>query len=112
MLLVWNGWNKRRDIQSHKRLMLSAAILVVMGPAIGRLPIAPPTRVGFTIILLTGFLLFVPLILWDRRTIGRIHPATRFGISMAALWVVCPLAVWWLDLPWARIAAHLPEVGA
>src|SRR6476469_337700 len=28
-VLVWNGWSKRRDSQSHKRLMLSAAILVV-----------------------------------------------------------------------------------
>jgi cytochrome bd-type quinol oxidase subunit 2 len=68
-LLVWNGWEKRRDVQTHKRLMLSAAILVVMGPSIGRLPIAPPTVVGFTIQMLAGFLLFVPLMLRDRKTV-------------------------------------------
>jgi hypothetical protein len=110
--LVWGGWANRRNIQTHKRLMLSAAILVVMGPAIGRLPIAPPTVLGFTIQILVGFLLFVPLIWWDRRTTGHIHPATKFGIGMAALWVVFPLAVFWLNLPWGKVAAHLPGVGA
>jgi cytochrome bd-type quinol oxidase subunit 2 len=110
--LVWSGWANRRNVQTHKRLMLCAAILVVMGPAIGRLPIAPPTVPGFTIQMLVGFLLFVPLIWWDRRTTGQIHPATKFGIGMAALWVVFPLAVFWLNLPWAKVAAHLPGVGA
>lgn len=107
-VLVWNGWEKRREVQTHKRLMLSAAILVMMGPAIGRLPIAPPTVLGFTIQMLVGFLLFVPLILWDRKTVGHVHPATKFGIGMAALWVVFPLAVFWLNLPWAKVAAYLP----
>lgn len=111
-VLVWNGWRKRREIQTHKRLMLSAAILVVMGPAVGRLPIAPPTVIGFTVQMLISFLLFVPLILWDRKTVGHVHPATKFGIGMAALWLVFPLSVFWLDLPWASVAAHLPGVGA
>jgi hypothetical protein len=111
-LLVWSGWRRRRDVQAHKRLMLSAAILVVMGPSIGRLPLAPPTVGGFTALMLAGFLLFVPLILWDRRTTGGIHWATKFGIAMAALWVVFPLAVFWAGLPWAKFAAHLPGVGA
>jgi hypothetical protein len=110
--LVWGGWANRRNVQAHKRLMLCAAIMVVMGPAIGRLPIAPPTVVGFTIQLLVGFGLFLPLIWWDRRTIGQIHQATKFGIGMAALWVVFPLAVFWLNLPWAKVAAQLPGIGA
>jgi hypothetical protein len=111
-VLVWNGWRNRRDVQTHKRLMLSAAILVVMGPAIGRLPLGPPILPVFTAQLLLGFLLFVPLILWDRKTVGHVHPATKFGIGMAALWIVFPLSVFWLDLPWASVAAHLPGVGA
>jgi cytochrome bd-type quinol oxidase subunit 2 len=111
-VLVWNGWRKRRQIQTHKRLMLSAAILVVMGPAVGRIPMGPPILPVFTAQMLISFLLFMPLILWDRKTVGHIHPATKFGIGMAALWVIFPLAVFWLDLPWARVAAHLPGVGA
>jgi hypothetical protein len=110
--LVWTGWRRRRDIQFHKRVMLSAAILVVMGPAIGRLPLAPPTRVGFTIIMLLGLLLFIPLFVWDRRSLGHVHPATKLGFSMALIVVALPIAVWWLNLPWARVAAHLPGVGA
>jgi hypothetical protein len=111
-ILVWNGWTNRRDVQTHKRLMLSAAILVTMGPAIGRLPIAPPTRVGLSILLLLGLLLFIPLFLWDRRTVGHTHPATKFGFAMALITVAMPLAVFWLDLPWAKVAAHLPGVGS
>jgi FtsH-binding integral membrane protein len=111
-ILVWNGWSHRRDVQFHKRCMLSAAILVVMGPTIGRLPLGPPILPVFTVQMLLGFLLFAPMILWDRKTIGHVHPATKLGIAMAALWVVFPLAVFWLNLPWANLAAHLPGVAA
>ena len=111
-ITVWNGWAKRRDVQSHKRLMLSAAIMVMMGPAIGRLPIAPPTRAGFTFILLLGLSLFIPLFVWDRRTVGHTHPATRLGFSMALLTVAVPLVVFWGRLDWAAVAAKLPGVGA
>lgn len=110
--LVWSGWARRRDVQTHKRLMLSAAIIVVMGPSIGRMPIAPPTVLGFTIQLLLGLALFIPMALWDRRSTGHVHPATKFGFAMAAVTVVIPIAVFWLNLPWARVAAHLPGIGA
>lgn len=109
--LLWSGWKHRREPQWHKRLMLSAAIIIVMGPAIARLPIAPPTVVGFTIMLLLGLLLFVPLMLWDRRSIGNIHPATRRGFALGALTILIPLIVFWTGLDWAGIARHLPGVG-
>lgn len=109
--LVWSGWKHRRQSQWHKRLMLSAAIVIVMGPAIARLPVAPPTRLGFTIVLLLGLLLFVPLILWDRRTIGHLHPATRRAITLGALTVLVPLAVFWSGFDWAAVARHLPGVA-
>lgn len=111
-VVVWNGWTRRRDVQSHKRLMLSAAIMVMMGPSIGRLPLAPPTTLGISILLLLGLCLFIPLFMWDRRTIGHVHPATKLGFTMAAITVAIPLAVFWLNLPWARVAAQLPGVGA
>ena len=111
-VLVWNGWAHRRDVQFHKRMMLSAAIIVVMGPAIGRLPLAPPTLLGGSIQLILGLALFIPMFLWDRRTIGHVHPATRLAFTMAAITVAVPLAVFWFNLPWAKLAAHLPGVGA
>jgi hypothetical protein len=111
-ILVWNGWEHRRDVQFHKRMMLSAAILVVMGPTIGRLPIAPPTLIGITVQLLLGLTIFIALFVHDRRTVGRVHPATSLGFAMAVLTVAVPLAVFWLGLPWAKVAGHLPGVGA
>ncbi|MBV8908976.1 MAG: hypothetical protein JOZ20_08255 [Sphingomonas sp.] len=111
-VLVGRGWANRRNVQTHKRLMLSAAILTVAGPAIGRLPVAPPTTLGFTIIFLLGLLLFVPMFIHDRKLTGEVHPATKFGFTMALISICIPLAVFWLNLPWAQVAANLPGVGA
>jgi len=109
-ILIWQGWSHRRNAQWHKRLMLSAAILIVMGPAIGRLPLAPPTLAGFTFQITLGLALFIPLFVWDRRSQGHIHPATRLGFLMGALSVFVPLAVFWTGVDWASIAARLPGV--
>jgi hypothetical protein len=110
-ILVWQGWTHRRNAQWHKRLMMSAAILVVMGPAIGRIPLAPPVLAGFTAQLLLGLALFIPLFVWDRRTEGHIHPATKFGFLMAVIFVTIPLAVFWTGADWAAVARHLPGVA-
>jgi hypothetical protein len=83
-----------------------------MGPSIGRLPLAPPTMLGFSIPFLLGLALFIPLFVHDRKQLGRSHPATRLGFAMAAISVAIPLAVFWFNLPWANAAAHLPGVGA
>jgi hypothetical protein len=109
-VMVWQGWTHRRKAAWHKRSMMGAAILVVMGPTIGRLPLAPPTTLGFSILHLLGFAVFIPMIVWDRRTEGHVHPATRLGLAMAAVAILTPLAVFWFNLPWANVAAHLPGV--
>jgi hypothetical protein len=109
-ILIWQGWAHRRNAQWHKRLMLSAAIVIVAGPAIGRLPIAPPILGGFTFVLILGLALFVPLFVWDRRTQGHVHPATWLGFTMLALSVFIPLAVFWTGVDWASTARHLPGV--
>jgi hypothetical protein len=67
----------RRVSQTHKRLMLLATI-VLLEAVIVRWPIAFVTMgpdVAF--ILKTAFL--VPLVLWDFRSLGRLHPATLWG---------------------------------
>jgi hypothetical protein len=111
-ILVYEGWRRRREAQWHKRLMLSAGIIVVMGPSIGRLPIAPPTLGGMTFLLLLGLALFIPLFVWDRRSIGRTHGATWLGFGLGALSVAIPLTVFWTGADWASIAARLPGAGS
>jgi len=111
-ITVYLGWIHRKQAQWHKRLMLSAAIMVMMGPSIGRLPIAPPTMTGISIQLLLGLALFIPLFVWDRRRDGHTHPATKVGFSLAAITVAIPLAILWSGANWAAVAAKLPSVGA
>jgi hypothetical protein len=110
-IMIWQGWAHRRNAQWHKRAMISAAILIVAGPSIGRLPVAPPTLVGFTFQFLLGLVLFVPLFVWDRRTIGKAHPATWLGFAMMAVSIAIPLIVFWTGADWASIARNLPGVA-
>ena len=109
-IMVWTGWRRRKQAQWHKRAMLSAAILVVMGPAIGRLPLAPPSYVAFSLQMVLGLILFVPLVIWDRRTIGHLHPATKLALALGTLPVVIPIILMGTGA-WAPIAAQLPGVG-
>jgi hypothetical protein len=47
--------------------------------------------------------------IWDRRSLGRLHWATKLGAGMAAGYIVVAIAA--LATPaWAMIAAHLPGV--
>ncbi len=108
-ILVWTGWKRRKQAQWHKRAMLSAAIIVVAGPSIGRLPIAPPTFGGFAFQMLLGLALFVPLMLWDRRSLGHVHPATWLGFGLLAASVIISLTAIGTGA-WAPIAQHLPGI--
>jgi len=107
-ILVGLGYRYRRDAQVHKRLMLGAALLM-MHPAVGRLPIAPPTPVGMGVLGLLSALCFVPLFIWDRRSMGRIHWASKlgFGLSLGVgIFYTTMLMTGW----WDPIAAHLPGI--
>jgi hypothetical protein len=111
VFLVYESWRRRKQAKSHKRLMLSATILVVAGPAITRMPLAPPTFAGFSVQLLAGtLLLFVPLFVWDRRTEGSIHPATWTGYLANLATGIVPLVLIYTN-GWAAIAAKLPGVA-
>lgn len=68
---------KRREAQTHKRLML-LTMVGMMGPAIGRLPLPamlPPPVVIFGI----PDLFLLALVAWDFASRGRLHKATVWG---------------------------------
>lgn len=84
----------------HKRFMYAAAIALV-GPAISRwfvlVPMVPPwTDMGPNLL---ADLLLIALALHDRKTLGRIHPATLFAIfaivpmHVAEPWIAA--SAWW-----------------
>lgn len=64
-------------LDHHRRYMFAAAISL-LGPAMSRLFIPLPQAAPFTWVdpALLADLFFLVLILHDRRTLGRIHPAT------------------------------------
>lgn len=107
-ILLWQGWKQRNNPAAHKRLMLGASLLM-MDPAIGRMPLAPPVLGGFAFLNLLAWLMFVPLMIWDRRTIGRLHWATKLGAGLFTVALVARLAVLATGT-WAPIAAYLPGV--
>lgn len=108
--LIWQAWRRRRQAQWHKRLILCSAVIVVYGPAFGRLPLAPPTLSGLAFQMLAGMLiLLAPLFLWDLRSLGRIHPATWTGLAANVFALVVPLALMTAG-GWEGVARFLPGI--
>lgn len=96
----------RGDTQWHRRLMIGATI-VILEPALGRL-LPMPLMIGWADIPVGLIQLAVVgvIALHDRRTLGRVHPATK---SLAAIVVVVRLSIFLLGLapPVAALAAKL-----
>ncbi len=109
--VLWQGWRAaRRDLQAHKRLMLSLMIMLTE-PAVARLPLAPPSWLGFSLQCVLAWFVFVPLIVWDLRSRGELHWATRLGAGLYAL--IIAAQVFFLGMPgvWSAFASLLPGVG-
>ena len=107
--LLWIGWTRRREPQWHKRAMLCAALMMA-DPSIGRFPIAPPTLAGHASLAVLVLACFIPLAIWDRRTIGRLHPVTKLALLLMTLMLVVRVLVLATGA-WAPVAAHLPGIG-
>jgi hypothetical protein len=93
----------RRSAQKHKRLMLIATIGMLM-PAMGRLLLPAPFPV---VIAATYGIALGALVVWDIKSQGKVHPATRWGGSfLIASWVfrlsIMQTATWLAFAGWAQ----------
>jgi len=106
--LLWIGWSRRRESATHKRAMLCAA-LMMMDPAIGRFPIGPPMLAVLGVTSALALSTYIPLVLHDRRMLGRVHPVTKLAVSLVAGMMVVRI-IFLATGSWAPIAAHLPGI--
>jgi len=76
-VLLFAGLRARRDAQSHKRLVLLATI-ALLPPALARWMIV---YLGLPVpsVLAVSTLFVVPIVVWDWKTLGQLHPATLWG---------------------------------
>ena len=76
-LMVWAAVRRRHTTAWHRRLMIGATI-VILEPALGRI-LPMPLMVGWSDIPIGLIQLGVVgiIALYDRRTLGRVHPATK-----------------------------------
>ena len=99
-LFVACGIATRRDPQSHKRYMLLGTI-ALLPPAIARwvllLGLGPP------VVFAVATLLLVPLVVWDWRTLRRLHPVTLWAGSLLVVSGPLRLVLSQTD-GWLRIA--------
>lgn len=109
-VILWLGWRARRtDLQTHKRYMLGLMIILTQ-PATGRLPV-PPVLTGFIVQGLLTAALLVPLIIWDRRTRGALHPATMTCVILYL--VLLSAQTFFLAIPgiWSTFVMRLPGMA-
>jgi hypothetical protein len=76
------AYARRRDPQSHKRLMLLASFSII-GAAVVRWPVAviaePSLVPGFAVADLLSCSFLLPMVAWDLASLRRIHPVTLYG---------------------------------
>lgn len=104
--MLFMGWRHRMTPQAHKRFMLLAT-LGMTEPGIGRWPIFPPMLEAHVVSGLLSFAMVIPLILWDRKTLGSLHWATKFGLGALAFGYYARYFVWH-SAAWHNFVAVLP----
>lgn len=109
--MLWLGWSTRRsDLQSHKRYML-ALMIMLTEPAVNRLPLLPPSLWGVTGLSLLSACLFIPLVLWDRSMIGKVHRATITAIALEFLMIAGQTFFLANPALWSAFMRTLPGVA-
>jgi hypothetical protein len=123
-MLVWLAISAVAQPDRHRRLMVAATIsmlgapiarwfLVIMAPETinsGAIAAPPPVIVSLPPALI-GDLLFVPMLLHDRRTLGRIHPTTiKTALAVVATHIlIVPLSstdAWDVIVRWVLLVGR------
>ncbi len=94
-LMVWTAVRRRHTTAWHRRLMIGATI-VILEPALGRI-LPMPLMIGWSDIPIGLIQLAVVGIIavYDRRTLGRIHPATKV---IAAIVIAVRITIYMLAM--------------
>lgn len=105
-LMLLMGWYNRMNAQAHKRFMLLATLMMVE-PGLSRWPIFPPLMAVHFVTISLSFATVIPLLLWDRKTIGSLHWATKLGLAAMLFGYFARFAVWKTQA-WHNLVAVLP----
>lgn len=94
-LMVWAAVRRRHTTAWHRRLMIGATI-VILEPALGRV-LPMPLMIGWSDIPigLTQLGVVGIIALYDRRTLGRVHPATK---AIAAIVIAVRVTIYLLAM--------------
>lgn len=94
-LMVWAAIRRRHTTAWHRRLMIGATI-VILEPALGRI-LPMPLMIGWSDIPIGLIQLGVVgiIALYDRRMLGRIHPATK---AIAAIVIAVRITIYLLAM--------------
>ncbi|MHA4838351.1 adenylate cyclase [Sphingopyxis sp. MSC1_008] len=108
-LMVWAAVRRRHTTAWHRRLMIGATI-VILEPALGRI-LPMPLMVGWSDIPIGLIQLGVVgiIALYDRRTLGRVHPATK---AIAAIVIAVRVTIYLLAMTPPVIALAERLAGA
>jgi hypothetical protein len=94
-LMVWAAVRRRHTTDWHRRLMIGATI-IILEPALGRI-LPMPLMIGWSDIPVGLIQLAVVgiIALYDRRTLGRVHPATK---AIAAIVIAVRITIYLLAM--------------
>jgi FtsH-binding integral membrane protein len=101
--LILMGAHFRQEPAAHKRFMIIAAATMAE-PALGRIfPPFPPLIYAGSF---AAWLMLVPLMLWDIKSIGHLHWATKTGAVIWAITSITRYSVWQTQ-GWQNVAGWL-----
>jgi len=105
--VIWALAVRVRDPETHKRVMILAAI-VPIGAAIGRMGWIPGNEVTETydVTAILELALLAPALLYDKLRHGRVHRAYWIGLALTVPWLIASHFVW-QSTAWRSVAVAL-----